>query len=534
MINEIAEIKTLEKEGKFSEALLKAEDYLAKYSNESPYAGYFLLRMGSALCRAKKCKIGLKYFKKAYQHGIQYKDTILLGKSLLGLGAGHQFLHTSNSNDSAYYFYELAHPLLHFKNDSLELIGIQSNISMMSDSFEDKERNYLLLINIRDNLEDFRGVCETYYNLGMLYYNNGVHSKAYDSFYQSYKLAKSQGFRNDLIKSERGLAISSFFMGEKDKAFEFFLAYDSAASKWLYSEDYNNKLLEWETKFKTSEVEKENIIQQGQLEEARIHRVWLFVAVVMVLMLSVTGYLFLDQRRKRLKVNAIVNEEKASQKIHDLLQEQEMKTAYALLDGQDSERKRIAAELHDSLGNIMATLNMYAHALSLNTAGEKVEINAMATKIGEMSKNAGEEVRKISHRLDAGLLKHFGLETALSQLMEAIESTNQIQVTMTLQFDNVFTNELGLQIYRIIQELVTNALRHAACTQIHLEMEQINEDISIIFEDNGRGFDPKDLKMGIGLNNIQHRVDRLGGEFKIDSSLAKGSAFILEIPIHHE
>ena len=242
---------------------------------------------------------------------------------------------------------------------------------------------------------------------------------------------------------------------------------------------------------------------------------------MLLLAFAIVFFIYLYQRK-------LIKRKLENQEILDLLQQQEMKTAYALLEGQDQERKRIATELHDNLGSILVTLNMYADSLFEKSKSKTLE--EVINKISETSQKANEEVRKISHRLDAGLLNHFGLETAIKQLMEAIESAKKIRIELDLQLEEQLTNEKGLQVYRMIQELVNNTLKHAQCSSIHLHVAQINGDMSIIYEDNGIGFNLDEIERGMGLTNIEQRVAKLDGEFKIDTLPEKGSTFIIDIP----
>lgn len=242
---------------------------------------------------------------------------------------------------------------------------------------------------------------------------------------------------------------------------------------------------------------------------------------MLLLAFSIVFFIYLYQRK-------LIKKKLENQKIQDLLQSQEMKTAYALLEGQDRERKRIAIELHDNLGSILTSLNMFSEALQARI--DPKEIKNIAHRISETSILANEEIRKISHSLDSGLLKHFGLKSAIKQLIEAVESAKKITFDLELHIEDNISNEKGLEVYRILQELVNNALKHAQCSKVHLEVSQIDTHLSIIFEDNGVGFDPEKVGRGMGLNNIYKRTQKLEGEFTIESGIGKGSTFIIELP----
>lgn len=237
---------------------------------------------------------------------------------------------------------------------------------------------------------------------------------------------------------------------------------------------------------------------------------------------SIVLFIYLYQRK-------LIRKKLENQQIVDLLQQEETKSRHALMEGQDRERKRIATELHDNLGSILTSLNMFADALAEKI--EPDEIIKIATKISETSKIANEEVRKISHRLDAGMLQHFGLEAAVFSLMEAIEAAKKIEISCELHINDPIDGTIGQEIYRMIQELVNNTLKHSKCSRIRLDINSIQNDFTLIFQDNGVGFDIDKVKRGMGITNLETRVNKLGGDLTVESKPNKGSTFTIEIPI---
>ena len=250
---------------------------------------------------------------------------------------------------------------------------------------------------------------------------------------------------------------------------------------------------------------------------------FLLGTTVMILMaFGIVIFIYLYQRK-------LIKKNQENQQIENLLQQQEMKTAYALMEGQDTERKRIAAELHDNLGSILVTLNMYADALSKRTKPE--EILDIATRISKTTGTANQLVRELSHSLDSGILKHFGLESAINQLFEAVNMSKRMKAQCSLSIEAKMTNELSIELYRIIQELLNNALKHSKGTLVRLDLSAQETGINIIFEDNGVGFDTHISSSGLGLGNIKNRVERLSGVLQIASASGKGTTFIADIPI---
>lgn len=524
---EITSIRKIEKTGDYTKAIEKIEPFLIKYKDQPRYKAYFYLRLGTCFCLSYKCKIGLTYFKKGYDQALQSKDTVLLGKSSLGIGAAYQFL--EDYTDSALYFYSIAKPYLLYSKDSIELSGLKSNIAMLVENSPDKEKSYLALAKIREDQGDWLGATATHNNLGVLYLEIDKPQKAYDSFLKSYKIAQTNGFNADASTAQRGLIKASYYLGKTEEAFGHFLAYDSLTFTRLHSEDYEHKILELETKFKTAEIERDNLLKQAEIEEKEVRLKFLYIAIIVVFLLSIAGYFYLDQRRKRVKLAALRKNEKAQQRIKDLVKNQEVKTAYALLEGQDKERKRIAQDLHDNLGSILVTLNMYADTLAQKQTAE--EKNDLADKISKLALQANEETRNLSHSLDSGTLKHFGLNTALVDLVDAIKEAKEIEINLEIGLQKINNVEVSLNLYRIIQELFNNTLKHANASKISLELTQTQDDhISLIYEDNGIGFDEKEVnEKGMGLANLKLRTENINGHLTIDSNAGKGSTFIIEI-----
>lgn len=240
----------------------------------------------------------------------------------------------------------------------------------------------------------------------------------------------------------------------------------------------------------------------------------------LILGLLITSLMYLYQRKqfKRiLKINSV----------DTLLKQEELNSTHNLLVAQDKEINGVFSEIHDTLGSILVALNMYADSLIIRSKPD--QLKSISKKISDSSKQANEMVRKISIALDCGLIKHFALEIGLKNLSDAVKVSMGIQVKLEVQISDKICNELAFHVYRIVQELFSNSLKHSKCSKIDLDV-QSNRGITIIYEDDGVGFDQKIEHDGNGLRNIEKQVEKLNGEFKIDSIPARGSTFIIELP----
>ncbi|WPO37151.1 sensor histidine kinase [Flammeovirgaceae bacterium SG7u.111] len=490
-----------------------------KVENDSA-KGYAFIRLGTIYCDLAKEEIGKIYYFKAKNVARKINDLHLNALSNYGIAAAYQHLH---HYDSAIFFYNEAIPYFESVDDSLTLSYFYSNLSLLYskiDSIGQMEAYSKMALSIQIKYDDHKGIGVSLSNLGLAAMHNEEYYQAIEKYKNSLPKFRLIDNKKGYSESLRWIGVCYYKLGEYDSASYYFYRYEMEGHD-LYHQDYQDQILELETKYKTSEIEKDIAVKQAEIEKNQKQIAILIVVIIAIIIIATIGFLLVRQKRLVMKANA----EKA---IQDLLQQQEIKTAYALLEGQDLERKRIASELHDNLGSILTSLNMFSDALRSKTEPEKIK--EIASKISETSQIANQEVRAISHSLDAGLLNHFGLKTAIQHLMEAIQASKSIAIELELQIESLLENETALEVYRIIQELVNNTLKHANCSKIRVDISHVEKEMSIIFYDNGVGFDLSKVERGMGLSNIENRVLKLGGELSIESEVGKGSTFIIELP----
>ncbi|WP_294673647.1 ATP-binding protein [uncultured Fluviicola sp.] len=244
-------------------------------------------------------------------------------------------------------------------------------------------------------------------------------------------------------------------------------------------------------------------------------------AMVLVVV-SLFVFTFLYQRKMRKRRNEL-------REIEKLLKAEELHAAYALLEGQDKERERIAQDLHDRLGGQLSTVQIYLDLLEKSPITPEQE--ALLEILQREMKTSIQEMRAIAHNLGNSTLSYYGLSKALEHLCRVISDSKKIDMACYITLESTITQELAKDVYQMIQELITNTLRHAHASKIRLEVTGIQEELTIIYEDNGAGFDPGQVSPGMGLKSIQTRCQKHQGTFHMES-LNKGATFIIEIPLH--
>lgn len=253
--------------------------------------------------------------------------------------------------------------------------------------------------------------------------------------------------------------------------------------------------------------------------ENRISKLLLLISIIGLLVLGIVffvAYRSMQQRRRLSKIELELKEREMSQ----LLANQESAALNSMLKGQEEERERIAKDLHDNLGGTLAALKL----------GLRKKENKVASEDLEMVERAVKEVRNIAHNLSSGLLEKQGFGIALRELSDSIESSGLIKFNLFLQSGLAkIGQEAALELYRIVQELTNNTIKHADATEINLQTNQNEQTFNLIFEDNGKGFDPDLNQEGMGMRNMRARLQKINGNLHIDSQPGRGTIVIIEI-----
>lgn len=283
------------------------------------------------------------------------------------------------------------------------------------------------------------------------------------------------------------------------------------------------KLAEINTKYEVDRKEQENITLKKDKKNLLIGS---------ITGLTLIGFIaFLIQKNTR-KKQKLAEQEKAleTQKLATVLKEQELIAIDAMIEGQEKERQRIANDLHDDLGGLMATVKLHFNALNNEKKAGK-----LFEKTNDLLDEAYNKIRSIAHAKNSGVIAKQGLLIAVQNMADKISVSNKINIEVIDHgLENRLENSLELTIFRIIQELVTNIIKHAEATEANIHLTNHDNTINIMIEDNGKGFNPNQVTTkhkGMGINSIDKRVEHLDGKMTIESELNKGTTIIIDIPL---
>lgn len=223
--------------------------------------------------------------------------------------------------------------------------------------------------------------------------------------------------------------------------------------------------------------------------------------------------------------------------IQELKSEMQRQMLESALEVQEVERVRIAKDLHDEVGAMLSVTKMSFNQL-LRKLDSTEDLAKMGKQTRELLEQSISQVRRISKELVPSTLEEFGLILSIDEFIQKVHLAST--TSFTFSYEGIaekqrFDKKIELTIYRLIQELVNNALKHAEAQEITLKLTTKDNKIIFIFTDDGKGFDftatRNDPKSGLGLRNMESRLSVINGAIDVQSSIGKGTTTTIEIPI---
>lgn len=511
--------------------LKTALDYLfesAKRATESEnselLAGSFL-EIGSTYSSNSDLTNALLYQNKAIVLLRQLGHDQELAINLLNTGYTY---YSMNQYDTALLYYNEAGPIF----DSLGLtigqaytLGNRALVFWKTGRVKEGEHDLLKAIEMLVPLGDQYGMADYHNQLGNLYLEQGKQTLAIDHLQLGLKMA----FELDLKEQIRdaSLLLSRLYASNEnyEKGYQYQQQY-AAYNDSIQNKENTNKMADLRTEFEVSLREKEIDTLQKDKE---LKETYILVAIIL-LMFSVVVLLYFRQRFLNTRLLASTERKAHDGKIQDLLRTQETKALQAMVQGKEEERRHLARELHNHLGTLLATVKVNLNGLDHPDA-------ARYQRIVSLVDQACQDVRNLSHELNMGVSENFGLVPALKELVAHLQKSGEIGVEFTASLSNVYIDsESEILIYRIVQELVSNVLKHANATRLTISLTGFVEEgiINILVQDNGKGFDanqPDKRSRGMGLDSLEEMVQKLDGDMGVDSSAKGGTTVTIDLPV---
>jgi signal transduction histidine kinase/predicted ATPase len=248
------------------------------------------------------------------------------------------------------------------------------------------------------------------------------------------------------------------------------------------------------------------------------------------------GAVILENARiheKSVKLNEELRREMAErERLSSVIETQKDAHLKAVVQAQDNERKRIATDLHDSLGSLLSSVRLRFNGLQHDFAVKVPEKSARYSDTLSLLDEAIGELRQVSHRMVPVSLHRFGLKSALTTFIEQVNASGQLDIDLQiLGYERRLSENLELAVYRICQELVQNVIKHAKATILRVQVIQHTDALNIIVEDNGIGMRKDNISSGLGFSTIQSKVNLFKGTFEIESQLGRGTMILIDFPL---
>ncbi|RYU95394.1 ATP-binding protein [Emticicia agri] len=348
---------------------------------------------------------------------------------------------------------------------------------------------------------------------------SGNYESAIEYYLKAYEnsgKAKDVAYAKDISYH---LSIAYTKIGEFQKANEFYQQTLLYSNQYYESEQTMTIRLE-ELNSQYRNLQLQNQLTKQENREARLQNILLIVLTVFLILAVVA--LFVG--RKQLNTIAQQKDIIHSQKIRNL----ELKSLEALIQGQENERGRIARDLHDSLGIQLTQIKFFVESRHKPfTAKERAMLN-------QIIDDACQEIRLISHNLHPTALSKYGLETALEDLVNKFPGTKKTKISLEKYGSLAPLNQEAIALlYRVIQELINNAMKHACAHRINIQLMANQENLLISVEDDGVGFNVDAPSQGSGILNVTSRIEYLNGQvlWQNHSPASSGTSVMISVPM---
>lgn len=509
--------------GKYDKAIENIEKSLRlrQTLNDKKGIAKALNNLGLVYTEWKKYDQAIQYFQESYRIEDSLQNILEKAVRLNNLGRVYFYM---NKYDTALYYFE-KNLVIHRNYKDRDNIALACNnigkCLKAKRMLNEAAMYYSQALAIFDTLGRNPEKATVLANLSDLYREMGSYQKAIELLDSSTSIA----LKNNLLKQlqQNYLYFSELYSNQKnsEKSLEYYKKYTSVKDT-IFTRDILKQLTDFQTKYeKEKDQAKILALEKENLQKTNQRNAYLFTGLGIIIL---TLFLALYFRQRAANVKLI-----SDQKIRQLEEEKKLIAAKLLVEGQEEERKRIATELHDGLGVLLSATKMQFSVIK-EKSPENQELIDKATK---MLEQATGDVRKISHNMMPGLLTKLGFFEAAQDLVERINDTQKIHATCSVsgnQEERLPENK-EIMLYRIVQELVNNTIKHARADHLHLTIEINPGSLVMVYSDDGQGFNVSEKidTKSIGLKSIQSRVSFLNGVMDIQSNPGQGVKYTINI-----
>jgi len=477
---------------------------------------------------------------------------------------GLVYYHLKNYSKALSYFDRALDSTIQ-PQDTILLASVLNNIALCYSSLDEPDKALGFLdqaITLSEKINNKYGLCISHQLMGNIYLKLNQSKKAFDAFSVSIDIAREKEWSYQLAVSRLGKAKVLLGMNKAEDAFKVAFevlemaetqnslvlksdAHEALSEIFEKTGDYKNSMFQYREYTKTQEeiinqtvihqvydvelthLNQLNKMQQLELERKKLiiskkNTLLFFISLVFIMLLIGSWLVYLNHRHRQ-KV-----------KFQTAIIELTEKKSNASLEAEIQERKRIGEELHDSLGYLLSLAGLNASVLYKRKDISEEKRKELLEALMKSIEDAFDEVRNISHNLAPSLLSERGLKGALKNISDRVNQSTKLSMSFdTFGLDNNLDNLIENTLFRTIQEIVNNTIKHADASKLFIQIAQGNNEITLMAEDNGKGFNFDEIKKhsSYGLAHIKSRIENLNGNMFIDSNQDRGTIISILIPL---
>lgn len=370
------------------------------------------------------------------------------------------------------------------------------------------------------------------FQMGRSYFRIGDYAQSLQYFLPGLSISRKLKDKTRERNAVNYIAQAYYKSENYRQAAEYFDEYGKLSDS-LHQSEIQEKINEIENRFQSKQkadsilvLQKSSELQQLALRKKENQNVFVIAGALLLLLTGLLFYRNLRNRHRLLKQSDQLHE----QQIAQLEKEHQLVAAQSLMKGQEEERSRLAKDLHDGVGGLLSGVKLSLSNMKGNVFLSEENAEAVTTIIAQLDSSIT-ELRRVSHNMMPEALIKYGLKEALENYCEGIDQSGPLNIRLqTYGLEQRMEQDTEIILYRIVQELLNNVIRHADAKEVLIQLVREAGRFSLTVEDDGRGFDTKrpEYKAGAGLQNIQARAGYLNGVVDIRTRPGEGTSITIE------
>lgn len=471
-----------------------------------------------------------KYASSAYSSGMNLNDTMLITNGLFNLGNAKTSL---KQYDTGIVLYNRVQKIVSnpVKYNYVLIRALTNEASILTETnkLDESIKKYKEILHYSEAITPSL-LSYIYNGLAAAELKKGLLHDAEENLLKAIKIANNQGQKQSLRDNYLLMAEVKKGQGDFKSALSFREKYE-VLNDTINNENIRNDIHLLEKKY--SVAKKDNEIAQQQLlllknkniiQSKNDLNAALVTGIIILLIIGLLVYINIVHRHRILQQSEALKK----QRIIELEKQQQLTAAQSVLKGEETERSRLARDLHDGVGGLLAGVKFAMSNMKGNIILTEENANAFNNVILQLDQSIA-ELRRVSHNMMPESLIKYGLKETLENYCQSLNQPGRLNVKLqTYNLQQRMEQNTEIVIYRIIQELLNNVIKHADAKNVLIQLVRENNHFNLTVEDDGKGFDMNEVSHGAGLANIKARAEYLNGNADIVSKIGEGTSVHVE------